>query len=671
MAYTQGNAVNSIPEGFTHSLRSAVIRAKKSNKVGDELKPTSFYQGLVDHFFEKQSSHLFFWNTVCENYHQKKWHGETDRDVIEEVRSGEVYSLVHTIESMVFNRRPKLFLDGWHGHVQSEMVPVLESMLNNEWYKDYRLVKEVRLAVRDCIKTGWGAVISSYDADFDGEEMREEGDENANLSAENPFVAAALNEAGDQQAAILSQMAEEAPRETVEQDSRVLMDQINTRRISAFDLIIDPAATCVEDAKWLGRRLYKTVDAIANDELLSNNKNVAPTSEMKQAIRGKRKKQDQAKDPYRYVELYEIWERLLGGGWRYILIGRDHPKPLRVVDNPLFIGCPIRVLRWNEDGEEVFAQSDILPAWGAILAKRLSMTKALDGYSREHLDTTFIDANSGITEESLKGIGDPTIGKYVIVKGTNTNGRLADMFYKPQKDPKSPEVMNFLAILEREVQSATGIGANQQGQALKSATSATEANEIASFARAKGEHKFGACEEFVSAIATDRLGLMWQFYEKHRVARIAGLEASKAWPTRENRMPGAVQCGLYVRVDPGSLRPVDDQVRVQQKIQALQIVGQIPGAIQMVNMQVFLRELFRDLGFKDGTAILYSAEQMAMMAQMQALMQQMQASSGGGAPGGQANPGDTESSGKPTKTPKTSGEVSQQQRGGAGGGVAA
>ena len=627
--------IRRIPEGAPHSVGS---KSLKRDRMKIARGSPEWYQRLVDYYLSRREPHAAMWDLVEARYlHDRRGiRGEDESFLSDEIRVGRVYSIVHTIESMVFSRRPKFFLEGWHGRITKEEVPALAAMLNNEWYVDYSLVREIKLCIRDCIKTGWGILLTSYDAEFDAKTQRDKAIAQAEEAVTNPLLFMAEATQGQM---LPEGLQSQEYQETFQGDSRVIMDAINSRRIDPWMFLIDPDSTGPEDAKWMGRMVWADVEALQADETLDNRKELHPNATGTQTWRDLRSNKD-IRNPYDLVLLYEIFERLPGGGWKMVLFAKDHGKFLKQVENPFWVGCPYKVLRWNDDGRSPFAQSDILPALSLIEAEEWMLTKVIDGYCREHMDTTFYDKMAGVSMEELKAAASPEVGKYVGV--TMASGRaLRDLILKLPKDVKSPEAMNLLSLVDRSILISVGLGPNQFGQALKSATSATESNEIATFARARGGHKYDGFEHFIAGSGSLRLGMSAQFYrdedgkpDADRVRRIAGDEAADVWK-KTRWTPADVRQGLRVRVEPGSMRPIDDDTKASQMIQWASIAGQIPQLAQITDWNEFAIQLYRKMGFQDSQGLIFGLQQMALMAAMQTIGQ---TAMNGGAAGAQIVP---------------------------------
>lgn len=576
------------------------------------------YMKLVRYYLDRRRAHEGFWRKVDANYHQRHIQGHSGfaRDAmyedLQEVRPGRVYSYVHTIEAMTFNRNPKLYIKGMTPRVNNETQPVMEAALNNEWWTDRRLVRETKLANRDCTKFGIGVVMTTYERDPGTATRDEELSAEIRASRANDPVAAALADELEQE---ISDRESELPARidvgTYELDDRVVRGKVVTRYIPTWQFLCDPDASCLDDARWVGRAILADYWAVREDPMLENTEDLLPAS--RKELREWLDTDDDTHNPYDRVLLYELFERQTDGSWKMVLFAPGVKKLLREVDRPYWIGQPYSLARWNEDGREIFAQSDLQNLWTLYVSEVLLSTKVVESYAREASDTLFYDKSGG--EFEMAGIIDPDVGKLVGIEGDPTKP-LQHRFYKPPKDPKSPEALNLLAMLERAFQVASGLGPNQYGQALKSETSASEANEIAQMTRARGGHKNAAMQDFVSDIALKRLGLMAQFYTRSQVKRLVGKELGAKWPI--DWQEGDVRDGLQVIVQPGSMAPESDAVRVQQSIALLQLVSQNPVLASMVNMPELMKKLLNGMGFSEGDKVLMTEDARAVSESMAA-----------------------------------------------------
>ena len=626
------NAINSIPP-LVEALQKKRGKSKSAQSLDHTKGTPQWYERLVRYYLDRRGQHDTFWTQVEKKYRSKRYESMADADVLDRVEPGRVYGTVHKTESIVLNRRPKFHLKGFTSTVTETQIPGLERGLNNEWNEDMRLNREMKLCARDCTKFGWGIALTTYEADFDAEQQRADAAERRETQAQDPLFATVVAEVNAEVARTAAQDSPPEDVETFEQDSRVLRESISTRRVSPWHFLIDPDATCIEDAKWVGRIIIADLDAVKADPLLSNTEKLMPTDVHSLGFmidadqRAKYGSPGDKTTPYELVTLYEIFERAPSGGWRMVVLARGHDDFLRIEEDLYWVGCPYSILRWNDDGEEIFAQSDFLPIWTQIVAEESLMTKAFDGYARDAEDKTFVDREA-ITEESLWASDQPDSGLKILVEVPQGKG-LRDVIMPEQSKSKSwPDFMNFMGVIRTQIELGSGQGPNQTGQALKSGSSASEVVEIANSSKAAVSHKQAAMEDFVATIAHKRLGLMAQFYDAEKVTRVAGEDAGSAW-AGINWTPGDVQQGLRIIVHQGSMRPINDDAEFQKVMQTFAAVNSDPILRANTNIPALQKKLFEALWGADSESLVMETDPQKV-SEASALMAAQQA--GGGSP---------------------------------------
>lgn len=645
----KSSVVNTFGHGEnTESLPSLLAKIKDhksrrpSEMAMDRDRPDWYHQ-LIQYAKDRRSCHHPAWRLAQREYNIGKRVTEYVNE--ETLALGRIYSLVHITEGMLSEGRPKIFVEGFTAEDHEGVGEVFQTGLNNEWRRDFSLRRELKTCIRDTVKFGVGIMLTSFftDDETDDEEVEGIRDE----AAEDPILAEVLSVV---EAEIGSQEALRTPEETQENfegDSRVQNNRLVSRRIDPRLFYADPDAESIEDARFFFREIESDVAVVKADPLLKNTNNLQGCSKEHTTdsafIKDKGNHQG-VKSPYETVTLYEFFERMPGGKWRILVLAENHDAFLLKKEDPFWIGHPVAVLRWNEDGEEFYPQSDVSIVMPEVMAEKILFTKTFQGFNREQVDTTFIDEDAGITEEKLHELYDPEIGKIIKVSGVG-NRPISQMIYRLGKDQKSPEGLNLLGMIERGIQVTSGLGPNQFGQALKSGTTATEAAEVGGFARSRGGHKLSAVEEFVSRISYQRLGLMLQFYSAADVVRLVGKEAALKWARARKMITRQdVRNGLSVIVDPGSMRPVSDEVRVSQLINFFGITNQDPIFRALVNPVEGLKELAKRLGFHEGSKLLNDPDP-NVLAKVQAMVSASQVQGGGGQQGSPPAP----SSGTPTQ----------------------
>lgn len=578
--------------------------------VAATREKTAYYQDFVDEMLQRRRERLEIWSEVDRMYRAEGsvLVSSAANPLLNKVSFGRVYSAVHTTESQVYPGRVAFKLRGNRGDEELEKIPVLERALTAEWLENYELDHQVRLTIRDACRYGIGVGISRIEADYDPEELAEAALEQRRLAVENPALAEAVDALEAELGGTIARGPSPLMEETFEGSSLVHKDRISFQRISPWNLLIDDYRGGFDQVRMIGRIIHADIEAVKADPLLRNTENLKPTyiwrhdgSHVEDRMRD-RTSSTRKWRPNHEVVLYELFERIPGKGWRMVTMAEGHDQFLRVVERPFWIGCPYSILAWNDNGEDVFPQSDIEVPMGLYMAEEHLVTRVLDGYAREQEDTTFYDSSAGVSEEDLNAASDPTIGKYV--KVTKAQQRdLRQIFWKVPRDPKSPEILNFAALLERAQQVASGLGPNQFGLPNKSGTTAREVREISNFVDLRSGHKSAATIAYLADIASKRLGLMAQFYGADRIARTLGPKAAEAW-AGFNLTEGDVQAGLRLVIDPVSVQPPTQDSRLQLQLQLLQLLLSAPTLVLgSIDPSVIIRQIVREFGYPDDSPI--------------------------------------------------------------------
>lgn len=596
-------------------------------------KDAEYYCEAVRAYLKYRTNFEGFWSAVESGYRRMEFEAKGSRcNDLKEVQPGRVYRIVHMTEGSVFSNSTKFFVEGYSPRLGGEMPPLLEDLINSEWQTETFLTREARVSIRDGSKYGTGILHTSYECDFEEERKEDTREKQREMAVENPQFEQVVGELETAAAMMDAQLPEEVGEATFETDSRVRREDIVTRRISPWHFLVDPDASSLETAQWVGRVIYADLQTVKEYEFFKNTAGLQPTPKSQYFRIIGRENGAENQDNHQEamsdkIALYELFIRQRDGSWDLLVITADDGIELRRVKAPYWHGHPYAVLGWNADGDTFFGQSDLLPVWTEILSERLVVTKAMDGFAREQQDVTYYDSET-ITEKDMYGITAPDVGRLVGVKlGPNKQDIRASILKVP-KDSKTPEVLNYLGFLEKQMMVSSGFSPNQFGQALKSETSASEAANIAEYATVAQAHKLSATELFLAQVAFQRTALACQFYDSTTITRILGADAAALW-VKAAWTKRDIQNGLRVCVKPGSSRRVSDDMRLQRDMMALELSAKDPMAQAILNRVTLYKQLFRDAGF-DMNSPLFTSSDPAVLAQLQAAA--LQGVMGGQAP---------------------------------------
>lgn len=624
------DATGIIPENGV--IQSPGLKTKPKRTSGPGVRDGKYFVNAVHKFFNFRQKFEGFWLAVEDGYRRTNYEPKGDiHNQLKELYPGRIYRIVHTTESQLFSNNAKFYLEGYSPRLGGEVPPMLENLTNSDWQAEGSVTKEVRTVIRDAVKYGLGIAWTSYECDFEEEKDEDDRPKRRKQSVKNPMLASVQAQNAAIQGTSSAAMPEEDPGVSYETDARLIREEIVTRRISPWHFLIDPEAASIETASWVGRVIYADLEAVKAYEYFSNTEELKATPKSRYYQRIGRSSQDtpnlneeEADDDK--ILLYEIFSRGRDGKWTLIICDSETGTVIREVKNPYWCHHPATTLGWNYDGDCPFPQSDILTVYTEILAERLMGTKALDGFSREQQDVTYYDSES-ISPKEIFGTTDPAVGRVVPVKLGPNKQDIRTIVHKIPNQSTSPEVLNYLGLIDRQIGMTLGFSPNQFGQALKSSTTATEASNISQYATVATAHKAASVETFLSEIASKRIAMEAQFYDVETIARILGPEAAVIW-SNIDWVEADFRCGIRVCVRPGSARAVSDDVRAQRMMTAIQMASQNPIAQSMLNQQTLWTEFFRSIGMDMNSPLFNSPE----MQQMELQKQQL-AAGGGSAPG--------------------------------------
>lgn len=595
----------------------------------------------VTKFLKFRKEFETFWTTMEEAYRRRAYEtGEKDKDSLDEIYPGRVYRIVHTTESQLFSNNVKFFIENFGPRLGGDVQVVCEDLTNSDWIAEGELTREVRITLRDCTKKGVAVMWTSYECDYDEEEKEDRRPKRRKKSTTAPNESAIESQVETAVASRLINEPDEDVEASFEVDSRAVRERIVSRRISPWDLLIDPDARSIYTAAWVGRVVFADLETVKEYEFFSNTADLKATSRklyMERTGRSSSEASTENSDDSTSdkIMLYEMFTRESDGSWTMRVIDAESGAVIREKEGAYWIGHPASILDWNADGETIFAQSDLLTIYTELLAERLVGTKTADGFARQQDNATYYRKDA-IDPKEMKAHYDSAVGKMIGISLPNDVQDIRTAVTRLPESTQAGEVLNYLMYLDRTIGMTTGMSPNQMGQALKSGTTATEASTISQYATVATAHKAAAVELFLADIATKRLGLAIQFYDVNTIVKILGQTAGQLW-SNVAWVKSDVTGGMRISVRPGSSRAVSDDVRAQRMFSVIETIGKFPAVSAIINPVTLWKELFRSIGI-DSNSGLFVSDNPAVLAQVLQAAQQAMAQPQGSAPASGAKP---------------------------------
>jgi hypothetical protein len=505
-----------------------------------------------------------------------------------------VISILDATESVVFNRRPKFFGKARMASTE-KLAEIMEDAINAHWWRDWDVMsQELRIGIRDAGKYGFGHFYTAIETDFEVVERRKRERRERAERIRRDASFALLDDTE-----FLSQFRDEyedseALESTIEGDSRLFMNRIFVVRIPPMDWVQDSRSTALHNASWAGYRFRVYLDVLQSSPLYKNARRVKPT---------------QFDDDPRWsnpgrpaVLCTKIFFRDVKGKVHMRVMAEGHDEWIREVDAPYVGGMPLHELSWRSTGNELFPISDIKPVYPHLVEEQAIRTRFFDAMMREFQDVTVVNGSVVDTTEITQMTEYPGVGLVMSLKKLGDRS-IQSVIDRLRKDTKSPELLNYLAIIERDIQSGTKTGPNQQMQALRSDTSASEAMLIQRQYDSLNSAKIAAVNACMARIAAFQFQLMCECYSPEQMGHLAGDKAERYWLTAEFT-DFEIQDGLSVTVEPGSMQPESDERRAALYDQMALEAFTYPVAGMTYNVQEIMRRRSRARGIHDGSALL-------------------------------------------------------------------
>ncbi len=561
-----------------------------------------------------------------------------------QIHPARVRNIVQSGEATALNTHPKVLVNPLTPKMQ-RVAPIFETASNAEWQRDRSLMEALRLAYRECWMTGFAFMLNGYvSQNF----SKEEGRRRARAKLAKKFLG---NPMADSLAEILAQeeeLYEDSvnldPRiPTYEQDDVWVKDAICSKFIPSEMIVFDPEAGNMNEVAWIGRAILADHEAVMRDGNLTDAKSL-PTMAVKDVIDWKGPALQLGspmlgqgannEGPFKYVCLYEIFHRNDEDGWDMLVMAKGREEPLRVEKNVYALGNPYSMLSWNRHGGSLFSTSDFDDVKSLVLAERTCLKRLHDGVMRNLLDSYIVDRSMFPKANDIEWVMQEGVGNVGFAESAHTQRHLLEGIFQFPRTNISSEVLNYLAVIDKHFQIASGLGPNQVGMSMKSETSATESKNVDDWVRIRGGVKYAAMEDFVADIAHKRCQLMAQFYDYDRIGTLAGPEAAAQW-AREDFTDGDIQSGLMVKVEQGSMQPQNDEQRASFAIEVMGLLKDpVLGPVLAPNINIpgILRMWAKSRGIMEGSDLILNIAQkdVALAATQMALMNQM--GGGGGMP---------------------------------------
>ena len=494
------------------------------------------------------------------------------------------FSTINVIAPSVAVNYPKVVVQA-NKPEDSKRAMFVEAVVNHLWkHHDFRTpfrraVKDFLVFGHGWLKVGWKFVEQEQSI---GELAREE------------MINSAMNE--------IDQIAVESFMDGVEPPSfddivasipstemRIVEDQPFVERISVYDVYVDPAATCMEDARWIAQRIVRPLEEVEKDRRYKPSARKKLVANYSRDIYNENPNDDKVQyleDQVVLWEYYDIMDNTLS-------VYADDADEFLVdpVAMPYAYGHPFVMLRNYDIPDHFYPMGDleaIEPLQLELDKTRSQLMNDRKRYARKYLyhERSFGPAG----REALESEDD---GRFVPV--IDENKPLDQVVMPLPQVPLSAEIYNYSNIIANDINTVSGVSEYARGAMPEIRRTATEASIIADAANARAADKLAIIEISISHVAKRVVQLLQQFMTGEAMARVSDAGGEDIFiPYGREEIVGEYDFDVQA----GSTQPMNDTIRRQQAVSLLNAVAPLVGSV--IDPAALARHVLEDgFGVKD------------------------------------------------------------------------
>ncbi len=363
---------------------------------------------------------------------------------------------------------------------------------------------------------------------------------------------------------------------------RIREEGVFAARVSPVDFGFDPAATSIEDARYVIHRIVKPIDEVKDNPLYKNTDDIkaqVPEDFKRRLANQKEDVQDQFCTLYEYHDLMDD---------KIFWMTDDSKKFLRDIDNPHeFRGSHFVMLKFAGDSDEFRGISFISMIEDEAVALNETITKMI-----RHLDIfpgRVIVEEGGMDEDEMQLWQDGEQGSILPVQ----NGALREGKVRESGPiPMGGDYFNVSSQLRMLMDNVLGIQDFQRTGITRRKT-ATEATFEQADSSVRRDYFLGFVKDFVESSVKKIAGLVQQYYDREREVRIEGDTGIDFMKWTKDDIQGEYDFDIDIQ----SMKFMN-QSRVQQLINALNVMASHPELqpiLKGLDTDKLAKEIFKQL----------------------------------------------------------------------------
>lgn len=532
------------------------------------------------------------------------------------VRTGLAFSTVEIMVAAGFVEDPKIFVKPRR---EAEIVgaKIVEAVLDY-WWPKYNVQDQIMKADRDSkvfghgwCKTIWRHATKTGRQITPPPQMVDDAVEQINSGIASGALDADMAPTRDQ-----------VERYYRQQMSQIAFDEPQVRRVSPWDIWVDPAVVDWDQRRWVDHRYWRRYEEVRSDKTYNQGRLDAEASAMESSdgitsISANTRTSMAMSDSLLRVEIHELWD--LEDEKLYVCTPGVE-KPLFYDDWPNAIGQPFTFFPCFDVPDAFYPEGVIERLGSKIWESDELIREQILSRRRQHQQYMIRKRHSNAHLKKVLESGQDG----AVAEMEDSNEPLKEILFPIPMSPVNPELYRQEQMLEQRASKELGITEYERGYADQVRT-ATEVDTISRFGTARTAAMHNHLRDGMENIARHLIGLAQENMTTKDVVRLIGRKEYNAWleSTPDAFADGDEMVVPFGRRDisgefdfkitPSSAQPDSEQLRRQQLMNFAQIALPLP----FVNGPAVMKEVASQLGIMQPERFVLDPEQTAAKAMIQ------------------------------------------------------
>lgn len=497
------------------------------------------------------------------------------------------FSTVNVIVPSVAVHSPKITVTAKRVD-QVDAAAAAEAVVNHQW-RQYAVQDEVSAAVKDFVIVGHGWLKVTWDTKTETQQLTiPEWQESVKAALMERQTALSQSDLGEDEFPSVEETVQSVDRER----EVVTRDAPLVRRVSPFDIFVDPDATSLKDARWIAHRFLVPIEvARANTDWRQSARTKlkqTAASDVRKDIEVLQSDQEKSKDAG-FAVVYEYYD-LIDGTTCTMAEGLDDYL-VDPVKSP-FPGVHPFVFVANYDVPERFYPiGDVEVIYGLQIELALTRTAMIN--DRKHGRRIHLYREASLGEQ---GVEDLINGRDNVMLPVLEDKPFSDVYQVVAPTGLHPEWYNQSEMIQSDIDLVSGVSEYARGAMPEIRRTATEAGLIQDAANARSSDKLYKVESAMARVGERMITLTQMFMDGEDVARIVDDNLTVAWIeyTRDT-----IAGEFVFEVEAGSTQPQNETFRRQSALQLMDALAPALGTGQLNDAKIFEHVLRNGFGIKN------------------------------------------------------------------------